>query len=816
MVTLDVAVTWIDPETQEYHAEPESFLRSSANALREFAPGATFYARGLEILIDAVDLGPDDSAVRSMAFCPNCGFAADSSAPGPAGATPALCPRCGGAGLSGTEHRLDVVELNRVSSQVRRDEAAINDRNDERKRERYAVAVAADIDPANVAKRWYVNDYDFGTKYLRRMVIRWVNVGRASYGATRQIAGQQGPAPLFRVCEGCGVLDKAASANRPDEHRAWCRYRKDPDEHVRNIALTRTLTTQGAVIRLPQSVTLGDQFAIPSLAAALLLGLHEQIGGSPDHIDIAAISEPVAGHDGATSEALLLHDVVPGGTGYLAELADPVRMWDLLHRAWERVHGCPCQHEQRLACHRCLVSFASVGGLSRVSRSAAERHLHAILTSGMPDATPPDAMSWSLTTHEPGLRSPESHLEQSFRKVFTERVTALGATVKETPGPQGNRLSITFPGGTRHWTLEPQVQMGGCRPDFVLRSSQGSLPPVAIFTDGWLYHASATHNRIADDARKRQELRDNGVIVLGITAQDVAQAQDGTYVAPPWLRDDVIAALMSATVTFRPQNVEAIRHGPIDFLLSWIQSPDVARQRVLANRLPFLFAPTAKQFPIAATADLAREAALLLGDPNRVSPAGDTGTAAWWWSAGSVGLLTRTSGENLDTALIEVALLVDDRTEQLAEKEQTAVGWREWLRISNALNLREQPTIITALTDVTTGAVADYAKPRIVPDINVVMLPDWEGSYDQALDEERSFLEELMRLAVHAGEQQIPSPSVGYEADSGIPIDLAWPDTKIAVCLDIDADDRHVLEMAGWRLFGDDPGAVFAALRKAA
>ena len=81
------------------------------------------------------------------------------------------------------------------------------------------------------------------------------------------------------------MLDKATGTNRPDEHRAWCRYRKADDEHVRNIALARTLTTQGAVIRLPQSVTIGDQFAIPSLAAALLLGLHEQIGGSPDHID---------------------------------------------------------------------------------------------------------------------------------------------------------------------------------------------------------------------------------------------------------------------------------------------------------------------------------------------------------------------------------------------------------------------------------------------------------------------------------------------------------------------------------------------------
>ena len=47
-----------------------------------------------------------------------------------------------------------------------------------------------------------------------------------------------------------------------------------------------------------------------------------------------------------------------------------------------------------------------------------------------------------------------------------------------------------------------------------------------------------------------------------------------------------------------------------------------------------------------------------------------------------------------------MALVVDDRTDHLADKDHAADGWREWLRISNALNLREQPTIITALTDV--------------------------------------------------------------------------------------------------------------------
>ena len=863
-VTLDVSVSWIDPDTQQFETRPESFARSAGNALREFAPGATFYARGLEIEIDAVDLGPDNSSVRTMAYCPNCGYAADLSEPTSGAAMSSACPRCGGAGLSGMEHRLDVVELNRVSAQVRRDEAAITDRSDQRVQQRYGIAIAADIDPAYVARQWYLDGYDFGAKYLRRMVVRWVNVGRAAHGPTRQIASQQGPAPLFRVCEGCGVLDREAGVNRPEEHRPWCRYRKDPDEHTRSVALGRTLVTQGAVVRLPQSVTVGDRFAVPSLQAALLLGLHEQIGGSPDHINIAAINEPVLDRDGApqngmTSEALLLHDLVPGGTGYLAELAAPGRMHDLLYRAWVTVRDCPCQHEQRLACHRCLVPFAQTyaGALKHVSRSVAERHLRAILSAGAPDAvssgtplagTPLDGtMRWSLTADEPGIGSPESHLEQSFRKFFTDRVQALGATVRETPGSFGNRLTITFPGGVRQWILEPQANMGSSRPDFVLRSSQATIPPVAIFTDGWFYHASTSHNRIADDARKRQILADDGVIVLAVTARDIEQAERGpaasTAASPPggplWLNDGMLGELMSASGAFRQQNVDAVRRGPLAFLISWIQNPDPAGQRALADKLPFLFALGARQFQLSAAADLAREAAALLRSPDYTPPATEPGQLAWWWRAGAAGVLARTSDDDLATAVTEVAVVVDDRSETLANQDLSADGWREWLRISNALALREQLTVVTCLTEAEqaeadlagaglaegalsgagTSAGATGETPTSIPHIrfDLVLDPEWQAALAlTATVAERTFLEELARLAVPPEGPPLPAPSVGYETDDGLPVDFAWTDAKIAVFLDLEDDDPRVVEMSGWRVFGDDRDAVAAALREAA
>ena len=59
MVTLDVSVTWIDPETQEYKYEPASYRPLVGERAARVRPRRDLLREGLEILIDAVDLGPE-------------------------------------------------------------------------------------------------------------------------------------------------------------------------------------------------------------------------------------------------------------------------------------------------------------------------------------------------------------------------------------------------------------------------------------------------------------------------------------------------------------------------------------------------------------------------------------------------------------------------------------------------------------------------------------------------------------------------------------------------------------------------------------
>ncbi|TNC16614.1 DEAD/DEAH box helicase [Georgenia sp. 311] len=785
-VSLDVSISWVDPDTGDYEDDSRDYSRASAVALRDFAPGATFYSGGYAITIDAVDLGHEAEAIRTHAFCAACGYAHPLD---DVGKVPTACPRCGDTRLPDLKQRMDVVELERVSSAISRERATIDDSRDDRIRTRYTVLTGADVDPAKIVRQWFVEDSGFGAKYLRDMTLRWVNVGEAGRpGAARELAGTSNPAPLFRVCEACGHQDTDTRANRPTEHRPWCRHRKAATESTRSIALSRTLRTEGIVLRLPASVTLGDRFAVPSLAAALLLGLRERIGGDPDHLAVATTVDPTPVGTDPNPEALLLHDVVPGGTGYLAELADPDQMWQILLMAWEQVRECPCQDEHRLACHRCLLPFAQSFGTEWVSRAVAERHLREILGSTKEEV--PQTMTWQWTETEPDGFDPESHLEQLFRKVLKERLETAGAKVTELPTDRGNRWTIRLDG--RRWTLDPQVDLLGCRPDFVLRSEQPDVPEVAILTDGLRYHASESSNRLADDAEKREVLRESGRLVLAVTWQDL-QLAPAAVSAPPWYAEDNRGMVMSASGgALKPSAVDLLSRGPVDFLLHWLQRPDADGVGTLADWLPmFAVRPDTVAYQVPAEASLVSTAAELL-DGNEPSPAASPLDGAWTYRSGPFVLAARLTKPG--TMATEVVAVLDDRT----VGEDRADAWREWLRVSNLLSLRRSPTTITvrSLVDQAAGAALETPSPG-----EAAVAAAWPDLYEVATKEEQAVLDVVWQA-------DAVRPELGVETDTGVPLAVSWPGLRVVVDVDLREDERDELTAAGWTIVPIDADAI--------
>ena len=538
-VTLDVGLSWLDPDSGSYETQTYAYRRNARRALGEFAPGATFYAGGHQVRINAIDLGNRGEAVRAWALCAACGFGVDVTEH----AAPASCPRCASPAIADVSQRLDVVEMTRVSSTMRRDEATIDDARDDRIRERFQQIVTADYTPADVTSQWYVEGFGFGAKHVKNLHLRWLNLGRATgLGTTRLIAGFEVNAELFRVCSECGQLDSKATSNSKYEHRPWCSLRSAAEEDTRSIALSRTLQTEGLLLALPPMTALGSVFALPSLAAAIKLGLREHIGGAPDHLSLEVVVDPVAGAEADNRDALLLHDLVPGGTGYLAELANPATLRTILLRAYDVVRDCGCAGTGRLACHKCLLPFAGWGQAHVVSRTVAEKQLRDILLAGShTDLDPSEGPEWAVSEVAPTDFDPESKMEQRFRATLAERLRVLGAMVKATPQTAGDRWDITV-GGGRNWTLEPQVIVGGCKPDFVLRCADPGVPPMAIFCDGERYHASTQHNRLGDDAEKRRVLRDRGMFVLSFAWADLDGSERSD---PPWFDASAASIVMA-------------------------------------------------------------------------------------------------------------------------------------------------------------------------------------------------------------------------------------------------------------------------------
>ncbi|HEY5516483.1 MAG TPA: DUF1998 domain-containing protein, partial [Pengzhenrongella sp.] len=542
-------------------------------------------------------------------------------------------------------------------------------------------------------------------------------------------------------------------------------------------------------------------FAVPSLSAALLLGLREQMGGHPDHVQIERVVDPTLSDGSDNHDALLLHDVVPGGTGYLAELATPERLRELLVLAWGTVRDCECQHEERLACHRCLLPFVHGSAVRTVARASAERHLRALLGLAA-DAETADGVVWAVTDVPPAT-DPESHLEQRFRKVLVERLRTLGASVTEVPGVWGNTVRFTVPSSTRQWTLTPQVNLENSKPDFVLEATGSPLPAVAVFVDGHRFHATPAHNRLADDAEKRAILRATGRVVLGISARDVEAAEAGETASPPWFQPEFVGQLLTVPAFMTAPGAYAdLAKGAIDWLIDWVDRPEPEERRVVARAVPLFLQKGAQILAVSADVTLAQVAAdTLLG---RAPDAGPRQVAVWRSGALAVGIEAR-------GPVIDVAVVLDDRAPSLDDSHR--VAWREGLRLSNALALRDWPTVVTTLSLVEQqGASSTVVVPPEGDPTVEVADPGWAPEWADAHRAARPGIEREL-IAALAARGGLRAPAIGQEGPDGIPMDLSWPDQRVVVVVpEMPEDDRRDLMDAGWLLVDPDPETIVAVL----
>ncbi|RKS79692.1 uncharacterized protein DUF1998 [Actinomadura pelletieri DSM 43383] len=878
VTTLEATITWEEEsaEQRRYHSEVREYGRSARLALTELAPGNSFYIRGYQHVISGLDIGTESRPTwEHWRVCPGCGHVrtgldtADDVS---------VCARCGDPAIGAVQHLHKVLRPTRVFAHDRRDEARIDDDSDERRRRFYEDAVAVDIDRADIAPgSWRHSGSVFGVDFTRHAVVRRFNLGvrRTDRRDVTRFAGEERQVAHFHVCPACGGTTVDGPPGQDDEndrdaligtsstdrtrrhHRTWCPYRRasrDADHHM--MILAHELRTEALRILLPVATLYVEERTV-SFQAALMAGVAARYGGDPDHLEIVTATMP----DQATGRRrrfLVLHDTLPGGTGYLHRLADPAEFRRVLAAAREIAAGCPCREDHgKPACHRCLLSHVPGTLFDKVNRAEAVEMLDELLddwqTTSVADTG--EISLWDQV---------ESELEARFLEGLENWAKRDGGNASLERGPvvagrktADLRIKVPDPetGGAtvRRWRVTLQNRIRGTRPDVLFRLIDDEPQQVTVYLDGYNYHASPEINRLADDAAKRAQLRAHGRLVFQLTWKDLDEWEErrheprnGVEAYTPYQNNARLAARkLYQQMGGDPDEVpRTMWTNPVDTLLAYLAEPDRdvwlrRAEAVTAGVLRSSLRSGGTQCDRSGVG--ARVNAALRGEP---LPAQEQGPIQIYAADPLTVILDQS---RMGAPEWSAFVVIDDRNDTIvADVDRHKRRWAAWLYWGNLLQFldhgngdggqlalseidRFDPESLaaaggggrsTALSlfpldedlwdepspepaaDTTPTAPEEPAPVTPEPAEPTVLTGGWLEVLDVIVPDEPG-LASFVRSLAAAGAPPPPAKGIGYElGEQGWQAELAWPDRKVAIVLAGDDEEARrrdaAFAEAGW------------------
>lgn len=592
-VTLKSILYRSDAVTEDEKAPTiTEYMRPAAAALGEFAPSALFYADSRKLKIDQVDLSA--SPIEHWRVCPDCTHMALA----PAETTTEGCPSCGSMMWADMGSRRPMIRLKQVFAVGTDRNTRIGDDGDDRETRYFDRDYLPAFDRSQIGDAYAVEDgvLPFAFEHLRRCTFREVNFGETGDTPSGQkVAGERRLGHGFSLCRSCGRVQDPEEIRRLRRdgskkglHQPRCQEgnsEKD-DTYVSVVYLYREFTSEAIRFLLPLASS-GDHDKVKSLRAAMDLGLRLHFKGKVDHLRTSLVETA----DGPlTRRYLYLYDTVPGGTGYLKQLATrPDEMRDVFALALAHMRDCVCNTDPRKdGCPRCIRSHASTFGRGEVSRDTASRIVAEILTD-WDKLRPIDNVDGVKLN-----KALESELEAMFLARFKGNVIDAGGkfVTAVVNGQPGYFVKL----GEGEWRLEPQVDLDKrfpapgvpkTRADFVLWPAvptPGSKP-MAIYLDGWQWH----HDRIPKDLTTRQELiRSGHVLVWSLSWSDV-EAASGEAKKHLW---DPVPPLPEGKLKLLTDGDKALADlkavleaAPFDQFLRFVRCPDLTAWRDRARAI---------------------------------------------------------------------------------------------------------------------------------------------------------------------------------------------------------------------------------------
>lgn len=535
----------------------ETFVRPAKMGLRELAPGNTFYGGGYKLEISQVDVGSrrNKTLIENWRACQSCGYLERDKRQ-----VASNCPNCEDHNWPDTGSRHEMLKLMRATAVTNLFSGVVADNKDDRDKKYFKVRSYFDIPKRGVYKSWAYegSDFVFGMEFLTKMTLREINFGEdEATDKTVKFAGEDLPNGFY-ICDECGRVGKRKDGAYQIRHTANCPHAKEDTKAITkkdgsNLLIYREMQSEAIRLLLPISDE-DAQISLSSIKAAIMLGFREKFGGQPLHLEISEQTQFEPGGNRLAKRYLVIFDSVPGGTGFLRELWDKDKFFELIKLALNKLNTCKCNDNDQLnGCPLCILSGVSQFDIPYVERDEAKEYLQKILDHK--DKT----KEWEGSLDEVRIDEfYDSELERKFLRVFkscfdgeeyaekVKKTTKLDIKLTDLKRHQNTEL-YTFKlkvgdSVEKSYKFSGQQPLGGdgfdTTADFYIESiGDDKQKPIAIYLDGYEYHGGKdSADTCQRDFRKREGLF-NGRgcdehIVWCLTWEDINKFVDGNQNQP--------------------------------------------------------------------------------------------------------------------------------------------------------------------------------------------------------------------------------------------------------------------------------------------
>jgi DEAD/DEAH box helicase domain-containing protein len=798
-----------DPE-RRFETHTYKYDRPAAAAIAELAPENRFYAEGRKVQVDGVIFEPED--LEPWRLCPNCSWMEREGEREPQTA----CPKCGHTLWSDDGQRKVLLRMRQVIANTSDRESRSLDDDDQREPKFYEKNMFVLTDGEEITQAFFLDheELPFGFEFFRKLTLREVNLGELGAGGARMmIAGRERSARSFELCQACGKIRR----NGEIHHTPWCRYRKEPEKEkaVRACYLYREFSSEAIRMLLPVSVVDAER-QVESFVAALELGLRKKFQGDPGHLHTTVYDEPIQGTE-ARKRYLVLYDGVPGGTGYLKTLmAAPSQLEEVFRSAHDALVSCDCRlDESKDGCYACLLAYRGRHFQGRTSRATALELLSQILTNWQRLKVTDRLDSIRLN------RLLESELEAAFlealqRKNADEPERRLEPRVIN--GKKGYYLTTQQHG---NWTIEPQVDLGPdknvripSRADFVMYPERpyGAELPIAIFTDGYEWHADAVSGSLRtgrDSAQRLAILRSGKYRVWSLTWADVYQRLDKA----PEPQADLLSAKRLGATTSLDLLISLLTIRRQDGLFALAR--DIAMDALVANRRTGVSKEELAS-ALSATGPLRWYAAESKAATQTEAKPTESYCGVLT-SDYAVGFVAVPHADVADASFRRLQIwlrLLDDRA--ATDGVEWRRAWRDFLRGCNILQFLPGAAWMTTigLLEGIYGSLLEFCPAKEARPSNAAI----EILLADVVDEN------ARKVVIAVDESALVLPVAGFEiADGDGEIvafaELAWPELKVCVLTQSQEEFAGTVRNAGWQVWSvsdltTTPETLFAVLPK--